>query len=135
MKDIRTFYKVGSVFGGVIWIAGSLLSTLNGKVGVTLAFICALAASVMAALKIEWMARLNDSFDEMAMTHIDKAKASALTVMHAVVLVIVALELTNITTKWNIQIKAHTVCLFILGVTEIAEGLKFLDLEKNGDGE
>lgn len=133
MKDIRTFYKVGSVFGGIIWIAGSILSTLDGTIGVFLSFICALAASVMSALKIRWMVRLDDSFDEMAMTHIDKAKASALTAMHAVVLAIVALELVNITTNLNIQIRAHTVCLFILGVTEIAEGVKFLDLEKNGD--
>ena len=126
MSNLRTYYKIGSVFAGIVWIAAAVCSMFDGIVPSILSVICFLIATIIAAMKVFRPVR-DDAFDEMAELHHMKAKAKAFDALAVIVLAVSVIQFSSF------QLKGQTVALMMLGVGELVLGLKFLDLEKNGD--
>ena len=134
MSDIRNYYKVTGILSGGAWLGGAVCSLFDSIPVSILATIFALIGTIVAVFRVFWIKRTKmEDFDEMAETNLTKAKAFALSVLQTCVLPIMIISLLNATGKVNINIGAHTVALFALGIGEIATGMKFLSLERNGD--
>ena len=131
MKDLQTYYKFGSVFAGVIWMLAGVCSIFDSLAADILSVLLFLTATVIALLKMQWARNLES--DEMADHHLLKAKSYALDIIYILVFAVAGMQFLKSSTGWSIHIDAHTFSLFVLGATELVIGLKFLDLEKNGD--
>lgn len=131
MKDMRTFYKVGSVLGGVIWLLAAICFLFDSLAVDILSVLLFLIGTVIAAIRLRWTGTLQS--DEMSDLHLIKSKAYALDIIYILMFAIAVLELFKTVTGLSIQIDAHTFSLFVLGAAELVLGLKFLYLEKNGD--
>ena len=131
MKDLQTYYKLGSVFAGVIWLLAGVCSIFDSLATDIISVLLFLIATIIAAVKMRW-AR-NSETDEMGEYHLLRAKAYALDIIYILVFALAGMQFIKISTGWSIYIDVHTFSLFVLGAAELVIGLKFLDLEKNGD--
>lgn len=133
MKDLRSYYKIGNVFTGVIWLLVAICSLFDSLAATIPSALLFLIATVIAAIRLRWTRNL--ASDEMSDLHLIKSKSYALDIIYILVLAMAVMQLFKTVTGLNIQFDAHTFSLFVLGAAELVIGLKFLKLEKNGEEE
>ena len=134
MRDIRNYYRITGFLAGGAWLGGAVCSLFDSLAVSFLGTVFAVIGTAVASFRVLWIVRTKmEGFDEMAEANLTKAKAFALSVLQACVLPIMIISLFNAAGRARIDIGAHTVALFALGIGELVTCMKFLSLERNGE--